>query len=50
MTIELTDLELEIMQHLAYNEYNRQSYLAKVEEREIPLEYILLLNKLKGEE
>lgn len=50
MTIELTDLELEIMQHLAYNEYIRQCYLARVEEREVPLEYYTILQKLKGDE
>lgn len=50
MNIELTKEELEILQRIVYNECLRQQYLAKVNEKEVPKEYISLQEKLKGDE
>lgn len=50
MNIDFTEKELEVLQNLAYNELNRQRYLAMVNETKISEEFITLLEKLKGDE
>ena len=50
MTLDLTKEELEVLQRIVYNECLRQQYLAMVEEKEVPKEYISLQEKLKGDE
>lgn len=50
MQIELTEMELEILRKLVYNESIRQKYIAKINETEVPSEYTSLIEKLKDGE
>lgn len=50
MQVEFTEKELEIVQRLVYNELIRQKYISKVNETEMPSEYLSLIEKLKESE